>query len=165
MERHPNATWYEQCVTYNAFPSKLHELAYLYFGMFMMYWLPLIVILFCYASIIIEIYRRSRESICGQGESTRKQTVCTITTCVGVTTPGWRGQMLSLKTDFGESFERYRIRLLRLKMYCYMSGSIFHFFHSRHVYGIVTDVSVYKFYFSKLEREYCWKFFRMVLSI
>nr|AKH80291.1 AKH receptor variant AKHR4 isoform AKHR-C [Pseudoregma bambucicola] len=67
VERHPNATWYEQCVTYNAFPSKLHELAYLYFGMFMMYWLPLIVILFCYASIIIEIYRRSRESICGQG--------------------------------------------------------------------------------------------------
>lgn len=67
VERHPNATWYEQCVTYNAFPSKLHELAYLYFGMFMMYWLPLIVILFCYASIIVEIYRRSRESICGQG--------------------------------------------------------------------------------------------------
>lgn len=67
VERHPNATWYEQCVTYNAFSSKLHELAYLYFGMFMMYWLPLIVILFCYASIIIEIYRRSRESICGQG--------------------------------------------------------------------------------------------------
>lgn len=75
MERHPNATWYEQCVTYNAFPSKLHELAYLYFGMFMMYWLPLIVILFCYASIIIEIYRRSRESICGQGELTRKHGV------------------------------------------------------------------------------------------
>ncbi|VVC41885.1 Hypothetical protein CINCED_3A020801 [Cinara cedri] len=67
VERHPNVTWFEQCVTYNAFSSKLLELGYLYLSMLMMYWLPLIVILFCYASIIVEIYRRSRESICGQG--------------------------------------------------------------------------------------------------
>ncbi|XP_050431723.1 adipokinetic hormone/corazonin-related peptide receptor variant I isoform X2 [Adelges cooleyi] len=65
VERHPKFSYFVQCVTFNAYPSELHELAYLYFGMFMMYWLPLIVILFCYASIIIEIYRRSRESICG----------------------------------------------------------------------------------------------------
>ncbi|XP_050538062.1 adipokinetic hormone/corazonin-related peptide receptor variant I isoform X2 [Daktulosphaira vitifoliae] len=67
VETHPDFPKYEQCVTYHTFPTKFHELGYLYFGMFMMYCLPLIVIIFCYASIIIEIYKRSRESICVQG--------------------------------------------------------------------------------------------------
>nr|ANW09575.1 adipokinetic hormone receptor [Locusta migratoria] len=61
VEAHPNVTWYRQCVSYNAFPSKLSEYSYLGFGMLMMYGLPLAVIIFSYTSILGEIYRRSRE--------------------------------------------------------------------------------------------------------
>ncbi|XP_046592124.1 adipokinetic hormone/corazonin-related peptide receptor variant I isoform X1 [Neodiprion lecontei] len=62
VDNHPVFTWYEQCITYNTFPSYTHELTYSLFGMITMYALPLIVIIFSYASIIIEIYKRSRES-------------------------------------------------------------------------------------------------------
>ncbi|XP_046753635.1 adipokinetic hormone/corazonin-related peptide receptor variant I-like isoform X3 [Diprion similis] len=62
VDNHPVFTWYEQCITYNTFPSYTHELTYSLFGMVVMYALPLIVIIFSYASIIIEIYKRSRES-------------------------------------------------------------------------------------------------------
>ncbi|KAG8326943.1 hypothetical protein J6590_029697 [Homalodisca vitripennis] len=61
VESHPNVTWYEQCVHFNFFPSPSHELAYFFFGMIMMYGLPLLVIIFSYASILAEIYRRSQE--------------------------------------------------------------------------------------------------------
>lgn len=60
VEKHPNATWYEQCVTYHSFPTPFHEHAYYYFGMIMMYCLPLVVIITSYGSIIAEIYRRSQ---------------------------------------------------------------------------------------------------------
>ncbi|XP_059486559.1 adipokinetic hormone/corazonin-related peptide receptor variant I-like isoform X2 [Neocloeon triangulifer] len=61
VEPHPKHTWYQQCVTFNAFPSERHEIAYAAFGMIMMYGLPLVVILFSYASIIAEIFRRTRD--------------------------------------------------------------------------------------------------------
>ncbi|XP_054279033.1 adipokinetic hormone/corazonin-related peptide receptor variant I-like [Macrosteles quadrilineatus] len=61
VENHPNVTWYHQCVHFGAFSSPTHELAYFFFGMIMMYGLPLLVIIFSYASILGEIYRRSRE--------------------------------------------------------------------------------------------------------
>ncbi|XP_044263306.1 gonadotropin-releasing hormone receptor-like [Tribolium madens] len=60
VESHPNITWYQQCVTYNVFPTYAHELTYLLFGMVMMYALPLAVIIFSYASILLEIRRRTR---------------------------------------------------------------------------------------------------------
>ncbi|KAF4527497.1 hypothetical protein B566_EDAN015434 [Ephemera danica] len=66
LERHPNITWYEQCVTFNAFPSERHEIAYAVFGMVMMYGLPLAVIVFSYASILAEIFRRSRDLVNGK---------------------------------------------------------------------------------------------------
>ncbi|XP_019874462.2 adipokinetic hormone/corazonin-related peptide receptor variant I [Aethina tumida] len=63
VESHPNITWYKQCVTYNVFPSQAHELMYNVFGMVMMYVFPLLVIIYSYASILLEIFRRMRNPI------------------------------------------------------------------------------------------------------
>ncbi|XP_035730524.1 gonadotropin-releasing hormone receptor-like isoform X2 [Vespa mandarinia] len=63
LEAHPNITWYSQCITFNAFPTYTHELTYSLFGMVMMYWLPLLVIIYTYTSILLEICRRSKESV------------------------------------------------------------------------------------------------------
>jgi len=63
VENHPNITWYQQCVTYNVFDEPWHEVAYSFLGMIFMYALPLIIIVFCYASIYIELYRKSRKCI------------------------------------------------------------------------------------------------------
>ncbi|XP_044019876.1 gonadotropin-releasing hormone II receptor isoform X1 [Aphidius gifuensis] len=63
VEVHPNYTWYEQCITYNAFASDGHELMYSIFGMVMMYFFPLIIIIYTYSSILLEIYRKSRETL------------------------------------------------------------------------------------------------------
>ncbi|GLV40451.1 Adipokinetic hormone receptor [Carabus blaptoides fortunei] len=67
VESHPNVTWYNQCITYNSFPTRTHELAYSMFGMLMMYTFPLVVIFYSYASTFLEIYRRARESSGGDG--------------------------------------------------------------------------------------------------
>lgn len=63
VEVHPNFTWYEQCITYNAFANDGHELMYSIFGMVMMYFFPLIIIIYTYSSILLEIYRKSRETL------------------------------------------------------------------------------------------------------
>lgn len=65
VENHPNITWYQQCVTYNFFQYEYQEILYSFMGMLLMYALPLIIIIFCYASIYIELYKKSRKSICG----------------------------------------------------------------------------------------------------
>lgn len=65
VETHPNITWYEQCITYNVFPSYTHELTYTLFGMLVMYAFPLIVIIYCYGAILTEIFRRSRDTVGG----------------------------------------------------------------------------------------------------
>jgi hypothetical protein len=65
VERHPNVTWYEQCVAFNMFPTKLHELTYRVLGMAMMYGLPLLMIIISYACIIAEIFRRYQLSLDG----------------------------------------------------------------------------------------------------
>ncbi|XP_031784266.1 adipokinetic hormone receptor isoform X1 [Nasonia vitripennis] len=62
VEAHPTFTWYEQCITFNTFPSFTHELTYSLFGMVMMYWFPLIVIIYTYTSILAEMYRRSKDT-------------------------------------------------------------------------------------------------------
>lgn len=66
VENHPNITWYQQCVTYNFFEETWQEIAYSFFGMILMYALPLIIIIFCYASIYIELYRKSKKCITGE---------------------------------------------------------------------------------------------------
>lgn len=66
VESHPTFPWFEQCIMLNSFPFKYQELAYLYLGMFVMYLLPLAVIIFCYTSIVIEIFRRSTDTNLGE---------------------------------------------------------------------------------------------------
>lgn len=66
VESHPNVTWYNQCVTYNFFSDEFHEILYSFLGMILMYALPLIIIIFCYASIYIELYKKSKQCISGK---------------------------------------------------------------------------------------------------
>lgn len=61
LETHPNYTCYTQCITFNFFPSYVHEVSYTLFGMLIMYWFPLVVIFYTYSSIFMEICRRSKE--------------------------------------------------------------------------------------------------------
>ncbi|XP_072746865.1 adipokinetic hormone/corazonin-related peptide receptor variant I-like isoform X1 [Anoplolepis gracilipes] len=61
LETHPNYNCYTQCITFNFFPSYVHEVSYTLFGMLIMYWFPLIVIFYTYSSIFMEICRRSKE--------------------------------------------------------------------------------------------------------
>ena len=57
---HPMHTWYTQCVTFGSFPSEAWEKAYLIFGMVMIYFLPLVVIVVTYSIILFTIYQKSR---------------------------------------------------------------------------------------------------------
>ena len=56
---HPNHTWYTQCVTFGSFPNETAESAYLVFGMVMMYFMPLIVILVTYSIILFKINKKA----------------------------------------------------------------------------------------------------------
>ncbi|XP_011498624.1 PREDICTED: gonadotropin-releasing hormone II receptor isoform X1 [Ceratosolen solmsi marchali] len=62
VQTHPHVRWYEQCVTFNTFPTCTHELTYSLFGMVVMYLFPLIVIIYTYTSILAEMYRRSKDT-------------------------------------------------------------------------------------------------------
>lgn len=66
VETHPDYPKFQQCIMLNSFSSRFQELAYLYGSMFMMYLLPLAVIVFCYTSIVIEIFKRSRDTNIGK---------------------------------------------------------------------------------------------------
>ncbi|OXA64610.1 gonadotropin-releasing hormone receptor isoform X2 [Folsomia candida] len=57
LEHHPKFTWYSQCITLGTFSTPGAELAYNFFGFTMMYGLPLVVIVFSYASILCEIFK------------------------------------------------------------------------------------------------------------
>lgn len=70
VETHPNITHYNQCVTYNFFENEFQEVLYSFMGMMLMYALPLLIIIFCYASIYIELYKKSKK--CVTGERTTK---------------------------------------------------------------------------------------------
>ncbi|KAF2358697.1 G protein-coupled receptor rhodopsin-like, partial [Trinorchestia longiramus] len=56
VEKHPEHTWFEQCVTFNAFPDSRYELAYNLAGTVAMYLGPLFTIIFCYGAIVLRIY-------------------------------------------------------------------------------------------------------------
>ncbi|XP_060537041.1 adipokinetic hormone/corazonin-related peptide receptor variant I [Cylas formicarius] len=60
VERHPEVKWYKQCVTYHSLPTPAYEVAYSVSGMIMLYAFPLCVIIYSYASILVEIFRRTR---------------------------------------------------------------------------------------------------------
>lgn len=64
-EAHPNVTWYKQCVTFNYFKEPYHEVIYSMLGMMMLYAIPLICFLFCYTSIYMELYRKSKKCVTG----------------------------------------------------------------------------------------------------
>nr|AHJ11243.1 G protein-coupled receptor [Nilaparvata lugens]AZP54622.1 adipokinetic hormone receptor [Nilaparvata lugens] len=65
VQAHPYVPWFEQCITIwfaqDAKNPSVQEFVYFVFGMLMMYCIPFLVILFCYASILGEIYRHLRE--------------------------------------------------------------------------------------------------------
>lgn len=63
---HPNITHYEQCVTYGTFKYEYQEVIYSFVGLMLMYALPLLVIIFCYASIYIELYKKSKKCVTGE---------------------------------------------------------------------------------------------------
>lgn len=66
VENHPDYPQFEQCIMLHAFTFRYQELAFLFSSMFMMYLLPLAVIIFCYISIVIEIFKRSRNTNLGK---------------------------------------------------------------------------------------------------
>ena len=61
VEKHPKFPWYEQCVSFNTFTSRTHEMLYVVISMVLMYALPLCIFIFTYGSIIYEIAQRSRQ--------------------------------------------------------------------------------------------------------
>lgn len=73
VEHHPNITDYVQCVSFNSFANEMQDLIYSILGGSLMYALPLCIIIFCYASIYVELYRRSKTCmqgrICHPGDS------------------------------------------------------------------------------------------------
>ena len=62
VERHPVYTWFEQCVTFNFFPTPAHELAYNLFNLITVYLLPLIIITASYSGILYTISKNARRA-------------------------------------------------------------------------------------------------------
>ena len=62
VERHPKHTWFTQCVTFNFFPTPVHELAYNLFNVIAVYALPLLIISVAYSLILCEISKKSKQS-------------------------------------------------------------------------------------------------------
>lgn len=85
---HPDYNWYVQCITKGTLTTAMAEVAYAAFGMVALYLLPLAVIIFSYASILAEIFRRSRDPIDGEcvqvrgSRAPRKPRVCVCVLCV-----------------------------------------------------------------------------------
>jgi gonadotropin-releasing hormone receptor len=59
VKSHPDYPWYEQCVMYGSFSSRLYEFLYFLMGMIFLYILPLLVIFVTYGGIIIHLHRKS----------------------------------------------------------------------------------------------------------
>lgn len=60
VERHPRFTWFEQCVTFNFFPTEQHELAYNLFNVITVYLLPLVIITTSYSLILYKVSKTAR---------------------------------------------------------------------------------------------------------
>ena len=59
VDSHPDYPWYEQCVTYGTFSSRLYEFLYFLMGMIFLYVFPLLVILVTYGGIITHLHKKS----------------------------------------------------------------------------------------------------------
>ena len=59
VEKHPKYPWYEQCVTFGSFSSRLYEFLYFFMGMIFLYILPLLVIMVTYGGIIKHLHQKS----------------------------------------------------------------------------------------------------------
>ncbi|XP_063592171.1 adipokinetic hormone/corazonin-related peptide receptor variant I-like [Penaeus indicus] len=62
VEKHPDFTFYVQCVTFNFYPSSHHEMVYHIFCLVMLYVAPLSIIIISYGAIVITIFQKSRLS-------------------------------------------------------------------------------------------------------
>jgi len=78
VESHPKYGWYQQCVTFHFFPSRVHEIVYAAFGMVMMYAFPLCVFIITYGSILYEIGKRNQERRGFTEEGIRRNTIGTL---------------------------------------------------------------------------------------
>ena len=63
---HPTHTHYEQCVTFNFFPSQQHEIVYNLFCLTMLYMAPLLMIILSYGAIVVTIVQKTRLSADGE---------------------------------------------------------------------------------------------------
>ncbi|GJQ69040.1 GPRGNR3 [Trypoxylus dichotomus] len=61
VSSHPKYPFFHQCVSFGLLSQK-QEIAYTFFGVFAMYFLPLIVIVVAYTAIMCEIFNKSRDS-------------------------------------------------------------------------------------------------------
>ncbi|CAO1382924.1 unnamed protein product [Diamesa hyperborea] len=59
VESHPNFTYYNQCVTYNVL-SQTSQVVYNMLCAILMYFFPLIIVIWSYSSIYYEIFKKSR---------------------------------------------------------------------------------------------------------
>ncbi len=62
QQSHPAYPWFAQCVTFGFFPTHGHEMAYNLFNIVTMYAAPLLVIVVCYALIIWEISKKTKNA-------------------------------------------------------------------------------------------------------
>lgn len=67
MEKHPQAVWFEQCVTFNAFSSEILEMVYNVFVILGLCALPLVTIIFCYLRILCQIQKANNSHTSSDG--------------------------------------------------------------------------------------------------
>ncbi|KAF4532976.1 hypothetical protein B566_EDAN000665 [Ephemera danica] len=58
-EQHPDFKWFTQCVTFRLLNTDSKQVVYAAVGVIIMYFLPLVTIVYCYTAIILEICRRA----------------------------------------------------------------------------------------------------------
>lgn len=61
---HPNYEWFEQCVTFNFFPTPRHEQAYNVFNVLTIFIIPLIIILVSYGVVLWTVTIKSLQQQC-----------------------------------------------------------------------------------------------------
>jgi len=67
VEKHPQAVWFEQCVTFNAFSSEILEMVYNVFVILGLCALPLVTIIFCYLRILFQIQKANNSHTSSDG--------------------------------------------------------------------------------------------------
>lgn len=61
VSAHPNYPTFYQCVSFGFFSTKAQEVAYNFFCVMVLYFIPLLVIVVAYSKIIWEIFNKSKE--------------------------------------------------------------------------------------------------------